>query len=423
VLRQILAVLQFRGCRAMPKHISELADLPKRFRYARAAGLLLACILLLTGCSSEWLDVHAAPRHETKANAKKTSVPYRLKAQSKFTMRQIPAAMPTEPIRGIYVSAPITHTRRMNSLIGLVDRTELNAMVIDVNSGFNLLTRPVSADPATFKQAQTRNARHLRETVRLLRRHRIYPIARIVTFKDPLLAAAIPSWTIKRRNGTVWRDRGGAAWIDPFREEAWAYPLALIKEAAAAGFEEVQFDYVRFPENGAKLNREVAFHNSKGWTKSEAIGRFLREARNRAHASGIRISADVFGMVGSIGDDMGIGQKWQTISPEIDFISPMLYPSHYNEGTWGIAHPDLMPGRIIQQALGDANGKNRKLRQSGRRASQIRPWLQGFTASWVHPHQKYGAAQIREQIRAANRAGFPSYLIWNSSCRYPEYKV
>ncbi|MBB6633285.1 hypothetical protein J2Z47_003261 [Cohnella thailandensis] len=303
----------------------------------------------------------------------------------------------------------------MEKLIELVDRTELNAMVIDVNGGINLIELP----PSSPRPSNSRSAKHFRQTVKRLKSKDIYLIARIVTFKNPSLARAMPAWTLKKKDGTVWRDRGGEAWIDPYRQEAWGYPISLAQEALRIGFDEVQFDYVRFPENRDKVDREVNFHNPNGWSRPEAIGRFLHKAAGKVHKSGGIISADVFGLIGTARGDMGIGQRWSTIAAEVDVISPMVYPSHYSPGIWGINAPDLMAGSIVSHAMKDAVKQNNELRRNGRHIAEVRPWLQSFTASWVHPHQTYGSAQIREQVRAASKEGVNGYLLWNASCRYP----
>ncbi|WP_219642849.1 putative glycoside hydrolase [Cohnella sp. CFH 77786] len=330
---------------------------------------------------------------------------------------------PSHAVRGIYVSSFAALTpSKMQSLMKLLDQTELNAVVLDVNSGARLLSLPRSPRQSSFARSDSPGARRLRQAARELKRRRVYLIARVVTFKDFELAAARPEWALKRKDGAVWRDASGHAWIDPYKEEAWAYPAAVAAEAAACGFDEVQFDYVRFPENPSRVDREAAYSNPLGRSKSETIRRFMRYAAGKARARGVRVSADVFGMVGSTHGDMGIGQRWQDLALETDVLSPMVYPSHYSPGTWGIPHPDLSPGPIIARALQDAAGQNLRLKRSGKQPSQIRPWIQGFTAGWIHPHQRYGPAQIRDQIRAARQAGFSSYLIWNSSCRYPIFR-
>lgn len=329
---------------------------------------------------------------------------------------------PGEPIRGIYVTSHVARSRRMDELIALVDQTELNAMVVDINSGMALTALPKSSRPASYPMSTKRSAEQMKALMKKLKQHHIYTIARIITFKNPELARAVPSWSIKRKDGRVWMDRGGSPWIDPYRQEAWEYPLKLAEHAANIGFDEIQFDYVRFPENEKKVDREVAYANPNKWTKSEAIRKFLHRASVRAHKAGARVSADVFGLVGSSTDDMGIGQSWKSIASEVDVVSPMIYPSHYADGIWGVAHPDLTPSPIIARALKDITEKNGKLNAQGVDTAKVRPWLQSFTATWVHPHQTYGLAQVKEQIAASRKAGYPSYLLWNSANRYPLFE-
>jgi hypothetical protein len=391
--------------------------------------LLLAFHLLLTGCTAE-------PSSKKNGQTSQKSLQENAKALPKEPKYRIngrmedsqPVTLTTtpKPVRAIYVSSHVANSKRINELINLVNQTELNAMVLDINSGVTLISPVKSGNKANYTQlapSNKRSAKHFRQVIKQLKQQHIYLIARIVTFKNPELANAMPAWTLKRKDGKVWRDRSGNPWIDPYRQEAWQYPLALAEQAAMLGFDEIQYDYVRFPENASKVDKEVAYANEEGWTKSDAIRRFLHRANLRSHKHGARISADVFGMVGSSNDDMGIGQKWDLIAQEVDVISPMIYPSHYSKGMWGIDNPDLSPGSIIKLALKDTVKHNRKLNEKGIATAKVRPWLQGFTAGWVHPHQKYGEAQIREQIRAARMAGFNSYMIWNSSNRYPKFTI
>lgn len=331
--------------------------------------------------------------------------------------------LPTPPkeVRGVYVSSfAATTPSKMQHIQSLLDRTELNAVVLDVNSGSRLLALP-SHGSTTYVPADSKGAKRLRDAIRDLKQRNVYLIARIVTFKDSALVSAKPEWAIRSKSGSVWRDRKGHSWIDPYKEEAWPYYEALAAEAAKAGFDEVQFDYVRFPENGAKVDREVKYANAGKERKSRIISRFVKQVTNSAHRHGLRVSADIFGMVGSTADDMGIGQRWKDLATATDVLSPMIYPSHYAAGTWGIRHPDLSPAAIIAKAMQDATGQNKALKASGTQAAEVRPWLQSFTASWIHPHQSYGPKQIREQIQAARSAGFNSYLLWNSSSRYPVF--
>ncbi|RKP44473.1 GTP-binding protein [Cohnella endophytica] len=398
-----------------------------RFAIFSLVIVLLACPL--SGCatdntSADSLDdqlISAAVKQQQirKATKKRKYANYAAADSRPVTLNPS-----TQPVRAIYVSSHVANGKRMNALIDLVKQTELNAMVIDINSGVSLVaTEGKGSKAKNYKKlvwSNKRSAQHFREVIKKLKNENIYLIARIVTFKNPELARAVPAWSLKRKNGKTWTDRSGTPWIDPYRQDAWEYPLALAEKAVEIGFDEIQYDYVRFPENAAKVDREVAYDNEEGWKKSEAISKFLHRANLRIHKSGARVSADVFGLVGSTDDDMGIGQSWSAIAREVDVISPMIYPSHYSQGMWGIANPDLSPGPIITRALKDTVKRNRKLNEKGIATAKVRPWLQGFTAGWVHPHQTYKAAQIREQILAARKAGFYSYMIWNSSNKYPK---
>lgn len=330
---------------------------------------------------------------------------------------------PKEPIRAIYVTSNVVNSSRIKKLIHLVDQTELNAMVLDINSGIRLSSVAYRNKKPIFTPSPKKSAIHFRKAVQELKKHKIYLIARITTFKDPVLAREVSAWALKNKNGKVWTDRSGTAWIDPYRQEAWNYILDMADYAVELGFDEVQYDYVRFPENEAKVNKEVAYANPAGMSKGETIRRFLHRASVRSHKKGVRISADVFGMVSSAADDMGIGQSWNLIAKEVDVISPMIYPSHYSQGTWGITYPDLNPGPIVSHALKDATKNNKKLNDKGIPTAKVRPWLQSFTAIWLNPHRKYGSTEIREQIRAARKAGFQSYMLWNSSNRYPVFNT
>jgi hypothetical protein len=323
-------------------------------------------------------------------------------------------------IRGIYVSGWIAGSGEpMERLIRLVEETDLNAMVIDVKNDYGRLTYRSSLPQVKAVGADREPpVRDMAGLIRRLKEKRIYTIGRIVTFKDPLLARAKPEWAFRTKDGRLWRDRKGLPWVEPYLPEARAYNIAIAKEAASLGFDEIQFDYVRFPDNGEAMDRVVRYRNPEGWTKREAIGRFLREARDELHASGTAVSADVFGLVTTARDDMGIGQTWREIAPAVDAISPMIYPSHYAAGSYGLPHPDLEPAAVVRRALEDAGRRNRILAAEGKRPARIRPWLQAFTASWLHPHRPYRAAEIREQIRAAEAAGVTEFLLWDPACTY-----
>jgi hypothetical protein len=166
------------------------------------------------------------------------------------------------------------------------------------------------------------------------------------------------------------------------------------------------------------IDREVEYQNPNNWSKTTAIAQFLSQAKKELNEKGVFVSADVFGLTPSVSDDMGIGQKWSELASEIDVISPMIYPSHYGSGVFGVEHPDLQPYRIVRQALSDSLDKNDQLLKEGKQPAAVRPWLQDFTAAWVKPHQPYGKEEVLSQIQAAKELGIEEYLLWNSSCTY-----
>jgi hypothetical protein len=324
-------------------------------------------------------------------------------------------------VKGLYVSGPSVGLKeRFNHLINLIDKTELNTMVIDVkeDSGFitydsNVkLANAISADKNEF-------IKDIKDKVKILKNKGIYTIARVVVFKDPQLAKTKPELAMKRKDGTLYYS-GGVPWVDPYKKEVWDYVINVAKEAAIAGFDEIQFDYVRFPENGKAVDAEVNFDNPNHISKEQNIANFVSYASGELKPYGVYISADVFGLVTSVDDDMGIGQKWELLSPELDYISPMTYPSHYGPGVYGFAIPDAHPYGVIKKAMEDALKKNELLKTKGQRAAIIRPWFQDFTATWVPGHIPYGAKEVTEQIRAAKELGIRQYIIWSPGNQYSE---
>lgn len=319
-----------------------------------------------------------------------------------------------QKVKGIYVSAWSTTGKKFNQLVNLVESTDLNAMVIDVKTDSGQVTYPSQIPLIKEVGANSRIIiPDLKEKLELLKNKQIYTIARVVVFKDPYLSNIRSNWAMRTKDGKAWNDSKGITWLDPFKEEVWDYHIEIAKEVAALGFDEIQFDYVRFPENGNRVDQEVIFDNPKSLSKANAIQNFLKRAKSEVGNKAF-ISADVFGLTTSAKKDMGIGQDWSLITTEIDTISPMIYPSHYASGVYGVKHPDLQPYAIVQQAITDAKAKN----DAVPRAAAIRPWLQDFTATWVKPHRKYTGTDVKEQIKAAKELGVEEFLLWNSTSTY-----
>jgi hypothetical protein len=299
------------------------------------------------------------------------------------------------------------HTLRELAL-NLIDATELNALVIDIKgdrgripykSAISLSAQIGAQDIITIKDIQG--------LLKSLRDKGIYTIARIVVFKDEPLASAKPELAVKRPGGALWRDREGMAWTDPFIREVWDYNLAVAEEVARYGFDEIQFDYVRFPDA-----RGLVFSApSREETRVKAIAAFLQAARKRLTPYNVFLSADLFGYVCWNLDDTGIGQTLDSVAPYLDYLSPMLYPSGFHAGIPGCSDPVAHPYEIVYRSL--ARAKER----SGLPPVRFRPWLQAFR-DYAFDRREYGAKQIMQQIRAAEDFGSNGWMLWNPRNEY-----
>ena len=254
-------------------------------------------------------------------------------------------------VKGIYVSGPMAGTAGMDNLIGLVDRTELNALVIDVKNDDGYLTCELDVPLAEQIGSEKHYIKDLPALVQTCKEKNIYLIARVVAFKDPILAEKMPEWSLHNSDGSIFRDKSGLAWVNPYRKEVWEYLASVGEAAIKAGFDEVQYDYVRFSTDSRM--KQVDFGDStKGRTKTEAISGFTLYASERIHAAGGRISADVYGVViDSEEDQQIVGQNYMEMSRSLDAISPMIYPSHYGPYNYQIPVPDAQPYDTVLAAM------------------------------------------------------------------------
>lgn len=321
-----------------------------------------------------------------------------------------------EKVKGIYVTGPMAGSSGMDSLITLVDETELNAMVIDVkNDDGNITWKPESGSAAEIG-ACINYISDMQGLMVKLKEHHIYTIARIVCFKDPYLAAARPDLALKKPDGTLVTDANGLAFVNPYREETWDYLVETALTASEMGFDEIQFDYVRFPI-GADADAADYGVDLQTDTKEEAITGFLSYAAEKLGEKGIVFGADVFGtIIGSETDAERVGQNYKAIGGIVDVLSPMVYPSHYANGVFGLEVPDAEPYETVLRAL---QGSDLELQAVGEeKRAVVRPWLQSFTASWVPGHISYEGEEIRQQIQAVYDAGYEEWILWNASNRY-----
>jgi hypothetical protein len=311
-------------------------------------------------------------------------------------------------VRGIYVSGYTAGlTGRWNELLALTEKTELNALVIDVKED-GMISYDTDIPLARTAKASRRLIPNVDEKLAEMRRRNLFPIARITCFRDKILPRSRPDLAIQKPDGSPWRDRAGHLWLDPYNPVNWDYNVDLAIDAAKRGFREIQWDYVRFPSEGR--SRPMRFPKKDARSEARVIGDFLRYAREKLRPYDVQVSADVFGLTTSAAPDydLGIGQKLALMTPHLDAICPMVYPSHYHRGEYGIPHPNASPYRTVLRALRDGN---ERLKGS---PCKIRPWLQDFSLGGV----RYGPRQVRAQIQAARDNGIHEYLLWNAANRY-----
>ncbi len=365
--------------------------------------LVAACAIGLSWSTAGAEPPHPRPKPQTAPRI--DSVP------------RAPVAFPhvprPSPLRGLYVNRWAALGDRMARLIGVAKRTEVNALVIDVKDdrGFVLyrssvaLARAIGADTN-----HAMSAKRVRALLDTLYANQIYPIARIVVAKDPLLARAKLEWAIKRKSDlSPWLDKNGNAWLDPHHREVWKYAADLAREAYALGFSEVQFDYVRFPDE-KRLIRETTYPLANHRFRAQVIREQLGFLRSTLKPLGIPVTADVFGLTATDTTDMGIGQRWEMFVDQVDVVLPMVYPSHFAKGTYKIANPNAHPYETLDHAFKDMSRRSAAV--SG--AAQVVPWYQDFTLG----RPRYHAEQVRAQMKAGYDNGFQSWILWNPRSDY-----
>jgi hypothetical protein len=321
----------------------------------------------------------------------------------------VPIAKP-EHVRALYLNAwAAGSTKKLQKLIDVANQTEINTFVIDVKEGGEL-SYASKVKLATDAGAVRDYIRNVRGLLTKLRENNIYPVARIVVFKDPVLAGAKPTYAVKNRDSTQWLDNKGKAWVDTFNKDVWDYNIAIAREAVELGFAEVQWDYVRFPDAPKSYLDRAVWPAQKGRTKADGVREFMLYAREKLSDLDVPITADVFGLTVTTKGDMGIGQQWEKMIDAVDVILPMVYPSHFIRGNYGLSNPNSFPYRTIRRSMDDAIARSKSVPN----AARIRPWLQAFTLG----PPRYGPAHVRAQIEAVYDAGLTEWVLWSPGSNY-----
>ncbi|WP_033543292.1 putative glycoside hydrolase [Planococcus sp. CAU13] len=328
-----------------------------------------------------------------------------------------------DAVRGIFVTGHSAGGARFENLIELVGSTDLNAMVIDIKEDFGYMTYvPEEGSKLAEYEIGQPYIKDPRAMLERLEQEQIYPIARVVVFKDSALAERKPEWSFMD-GGAVWKNRRGESFVNPYMKEVWDYNVDIAVEAAKMGFKEIQFDYVRFPEGFE--NRADTLQYSRGeyggdeydgtQSRVAAVTDFVAYAREQLKPYDVDVSVDIFGYSATLPEAPGIGQNFSLISENVDVISSMIYPSHWTS-YFGIAKPDLEPYKLVAEYAKVENAKLAELENP----PVSRPWLQDFTASYLGAgnYLRYGKAEVEAQIKALNDNGINEFLLWNAGNTY-----
>jgi hypothetical protein len=314
--------------------------------------------------------------------------------------------------KAIYLSADtIASPGKLQSLLDLVDRTELNAVVIDVkadNSGLVLYDSklPIVEELGTRQQIIP----DLDGLLADLNRRNIYPIARISVFWDQAATNAKPEWALKSKKapGQPWVDSYGKQWTNPYNPQVWDYNISIAKEVAQKGFKEVQFDNAHFPSDGDLQDIDYGPEGA-GKRRVDAITGFLAKAYAELSPLGVYIAINTFGLTPFVQDDMGIGHNFEALAAQADYVCPAIYPSMFGEGFMGLSKPAEFPAEVVAQTMRSANSR------IASSPARIRPWLQDFSLK-----AQYDAVKVRAQIDAAEQNGAVGWMLWNFNNVYTE---
>jgi hypothetical protein len=357
-------------------------------RRLRIAGALLA--LIAAGVVGGVIATHVDKHNPVRASARSTPSPSQAAGLQ-------PRPLPQE-VRGVHMTMALAGLPGKLDQYIAMKRAGLNTIELDVKDENGEVGWPVKV-PLARRVGSGMRYYNPERAVAKIHAAGLYLIARIVTLEDPVLSANAPELAIRRADGSRWLNNGGLGWTNEYDKRVWKYNVDIAVQAARLGFDEIQFDYVRFPSDGdlSQIRYPGTHTQPMGWT----IPAFLKYARLRLHPLGVRLSVDVFGL--SATRNLGIGQFPARIAPLVDTIYPMVYPSHYVPGEYNIIDPDSRPGTTVAYSLRDFRSK-----VAGRKTMLI-PWLQDFSLG-----RAYTLADVQDQIQAARLEHVKGFMLWNA---------
>ncbi len=334
-----------------------------------------------------------------------------------------------DAVRAIYMTACVAATPSLrDGLVKLIDETEINSIIIDIKD----FSGTISFDSGLAGDAGTGcRTTDLPEFVRVLHDKNIYVIGRISVFQDSFYAKLHPELAVKKKSGpnTVWSDRKGINFIEVGARPYWDYIVAIAQASYDIGFDELNFDYIRFPSDGDMDDIYFPFSNelivsNPVHGRAIALEKFFEFLSEKMNEIGVVTSADLFGMTTTAweGFDLNIGQVLERALPHFDYIAPMVYPSHYPPNFNGWKDPNVVPGELIKYVMRGGVNKVEAFKTASttpaeiaERVSvdQLRPWLQDFDYGG-----NYDISEVRAQIDATYASGLDSWMLWAPSNRY-----
>jgi len=329
--------------------------------------------------------------------------PYKLSTEDNNTVIQL------EPIvvKALYLTfwGASMNSKTSKRILNIIDNSDINALIVDVKNEYGSTMYKTSFEQAnSYGAHKNRTNRNIKKFFDLMHEKNIYTIARIVTFKDELQASNNEDYAIKKADGTIWRNHDNMAWVDPFDKRAHDYTISIAEEAAKVGFNEINFDYIRFPaKSGLKFSKENTQAN-----RIQAISEFLESAQNRLRKYGVFISVDTYGNICWTKNNT-IGQTIESLAKYADYIAPMLYPSGFASGSFYFKNPSDHPHAVIYRSIKNIKGIIEPKR--------VRPWLQCFK-DYAHSRRDYGRFEVQEQIRATEEMKTNGWMIWSPSSKY-----
>ncbi len=324
-------------------------------------------------------------------------------------------------VKAMYLTTDVIN-RKFDYVLELLDTTELNAVVIDIKNDDGFIT--VQTDSELLNSMTNTNVllNNAEKVIKTFKEHDVYLIARVVCFRDIRSVRSNESYGVKMKDGTLMKDSSGYTWMNPLNEETWEYLTEVGRQCVAMGFDEVNFDYCRFSTDSKVKEADFGVEELTTEIKYNAITGFVKYACEHLKPLGAFVSVDVFGVVlSSEIDAAAVGQDYATMSSYLDYICPMVYPSHYGRGYYNLPVPDAAPYELIYNAMLDSKD-SLSLNVAKGRCADVRPWLQAFTATWVRGHIDYGPKELRLQIDATYDAGYTGWLLWNAAGAYSTYK-